>query len=121
VTQRSQLAEAKYEIDSPREQRTEKLRGSSDGSDRTQAPEDELFDEAGAAKFLDPNVGELKPQTLNKWRHRRRGPHYVELGGKIRYRKSDLLAWLNAKTVDPAKKKDQRRARRNRKTVNKKS
>jgi hypothetical protein len=113
VTQRTQASEEKNDMDSPREFRAGKLRGASSGDHRTpQTPTDELFDESGAAKFLDPDVQELRPETLNKWRVRHRGPRYIRLGGKIRYRRSDLLAWLEEQRIDPAAKKRQRRARR---------
>lgn len=32
--------------------------------------------------------------TLAGWRHYKRGPTYVKVGGQIRYRKADLDAYL---------------------------
>jgi hypothetical protein len=113
VTQTTQEVEEKIDLDHPRNFRHAKIRGSSHEAHATpHMPTTQLFDEAGAAKYLDPDVGELQPQTLNKWRFRRKGPRYIRLGGKIRYRKSDLDAWLEEQRVDPTTKKRKRRARR---------
>ena len=115
MPQSTQEVDEKIDADHPRDIRAANLRGSTRGGQRTtQVPSDQLFDERGAAKYLDPDVGELQPETLNKWRVRRKGPNYIRLGGKIRYRKSDLDAWLEKQRIDPATKKRQRRARRTR-------
>ena len=37
--------------------------------------------------------------TLVDWRYRRRGPSYVKLGARVRYRESDVDAWLAERTV----------------------
>jgi predicted DNA-binding transcriptional regulator AlpA len=41
--------------------------------------------------------------TLRTWRSRRRGygPRAVQVGGSIRYRLDDLLAWIEAHTETP--------------------
>lgn len=41
--------------------------------------------------------------TLRTWRSRRRGygPRAVQVGGSIRYRLPDLLAWIDDHTEDP--------------------
>jgi hypothetical protein len=52
----------------------------------------------------------MKPQTLTKWRCRKRGPRYVRLGGKVRYRAGDVQAFIDAGVVDPG----QPRARKKR-------
>jgi hypothetical protein len=39
-----------------------------------------------------------KPQTLTNWRCQRIGPKYTGAGKGIRYRQSDLDAWLDANT-----------------------
>lgn len=36
----------------------------------------------------------LSHHTLNQWRHQGRGPLFVRLGRAVRYRKSDLDAYL---------------------------
>jgi hypothetical protein len=35
----------------------------------------------------------LKKSTLRMWRHRKRGPAYVKLGQKVRYRMAAVLAF----------------------------
>lgn len=32
--------------------------------------------------------------TLRQWRHARRGPRSVTIGGRVRYRKADVQAWI---------------------------
>lgn len=43
------------------------------------------------------------PRTLMRWRVERGGPPFVRIGGRVvRYRESDLVAWIAAQqTVDP--------------------
>lgn len=36
--------------------------------------------------------------TLANWRWAGRGPRYVKVGGRIRYRVSDIMAYLDAQT-----------------------
>jgi len=59
-----------------------------------------------AEMFYRPNAVELKPiastSTLAKWRCMNSGPKYVESGGIVLYRGSDLLDWLDANTVETA-------------------
>ncbi len=44
------------------------------------------------------------PAVLADWRHQKRGPKYVKMGRSIRYRVSDLTAWIDAHTIEPAAK-----------------
>jgi predicted site-specific integrase-resolvase len=53
-----------------------------------------------------------KPQTLNKWRVRGRGPVYLKLAGKVRYRLDDIKAFIEASRIDPAKRRRSRRRAR---------
>lgn len=39
-----------------------------------------------------------QPQTLRRWRSERTGPRYSGSGNGIRYRESDLNAWIAANT-----------------------
>lgn len=48
-------------------------------------------------------IVDLKPQTLAKWRLRHKGPAYLKLGGKIRYRVIDIQEWMDASRIDPSK------------------
>lgn len=38
-------------------------------------------------------------KTLEKWRWERRNLPYVKLGAAVRYRESDLEAWLDGHTI----------------------
>ena len=64
--------------------------------------EDQLFTELLAAEVLRLNV-----RTLRLWRERGGGPPYLKLGRAVRYRRSDLVAWLDQQvrrsTSDPAR------------------
>jgi hypothetical protein len=46
---------------------------------------------------------EKADRTLSLWRTRKKGPPYVVFGGLVRYRKSDLIRWVETQTVDPSK------------------
>jgi len=39
----------------------------------------------------------LSLPTLRRWRLQQQGPRYAKLGGSIRYRKSDITAWLESR------------------------
>lgn len=60
----------------------------------TPTPPKNLYDTPAAAKFLD-----LEPETLARWRLIRRGPRFVKIGKNVRYRPSDLEAFLDQQTV----------------------
>ena len=38
----------------------------------------------------------LSVLTLRKWRSQGRGPRFLKLGGAVRYRLSDVEAWISA-------------------------
>ena len=42
------------------------------------------------------------PRTLDNWRSQGRGPRFIRVGRLIRYRISDLEAYLDAGTVEAA-------------------
>ncbi len=65
---------------------------------------DPILTEAEAAARL-----YAKPCTLNKWRTRRKGPAYLRLGGKVRYRLSDIEAFIEASRVEPGRKNGRRK------------
>jgi predicted DNA-binding transcriptional regulator AlpA len=45
----------------------------------------------------------LKANTLAKWSCLKTcGPAFLKLGGSVRYRQSDLEAWLTEQTVKPS-------------------
>ena len=56
-----------------------------------------LFTQKEAAAYLGTTVG-----TLNTWRHSGKDTiPYVRWGNRIRYRKEDLDAWIEAQLVSP--------------------
>lgn len=57
---------------------------------------DELVPTRVAAAVL--GVGE---GTLRYWRHHGRGPAYAKVGHCVRYRRSDLQAWIEERIVRP--------------------
>jgi excisionase family DNA binding protein len=58
--------------------------------------DDDLLTTAEAAKLLD-----VTPGTLEVWRSTKRYPlPYVKIGSNVRYRKSAVLAFLEARTVN---------------------
>ncbi|WP_354211758.1 MULTISPECIES: helix-turn-helix domain-containing protein [unclassified Bradyrhizobium] len=58
---------------------------------------DALIAEVQAADFLKISI-----RTLQAWRCRGAGPAYVRVGRAIRYRRRDLLAWIEVNTVTSA-------------------
>jgi len=44
-----------------------------------------------AADFLT-----IKPNTLEIWRLKGKGPTYVKFGRAVRYKKTDIDAWINS-------------------------
>ena len=55
-----------------------------------------LLDTAGASALLG-----CSPAALVRFRVERRGPPYVRVGRLIRYRRRDLLRWINSQRVSP--------------------
>jgi hypothetical protein len=54
----------------------------------------ELLDETEAAQFLD-----LAPGTLAVWRSTGRyALPFVKVGARVKYRRADLLSWLESRT-----------------------
>ena len=57
----------------------------------------ELLSNRLAAEFLG-----VQPATLKTWRWRGVGPQFIKLGNqpgsRVAYRRSDLIAWLDART-----------------------
>jgi Helix-turn-helix domain len=54
---------------------------------------DALLNEVQAADFLDLSI-----RTLQAWRLRGSGPPFVKAGRAVRYRRRDLLDWIEANT-----------------------
>ena len=54
----------------------------------------DLLDERAAAELID-----VAPGTLSVWRSTGRyNLPFIKIGRKVRYRRSDLLAWMEART-----------------------
>jgi predicted DNA-binding transcriptional regulator AlpA len=53
-------------------------------------------DSPGAADYLG-----VKVQTLATWRYQKRGPRYSKVGRMIRYRVSDLDAYMQRHASEP--------------------
>ena len=56
---------------------------------------DALFTESQASEFLQISV-----RTLQAWRVRGGGPPFVKCGRSVRYRRRDLLSWVDQETVE---------------------
>lgn len=52
--------------------------------------------DTAAAHFLGLSI-----QTLRNWRHLGRGPAYCKLGRSVRYKIEDLLAFQEARRIEP--------------------
>jgi hypothetical protein len=61
---------------------------------RTSNDPDGLIVEVHAADML-----KVSSRTLQAWRKSKRGPAFVRAGRAIRYRRRDLIAWIEANTV----------------------
>jgi predicted DNA-binding transcriptional regulator AlpA len=61
---------------------------------RTSQDQDALLKEQEVADLLGLSV-----RTLQSWRIRLAGPPFVQVGRAIRYRRRDLVAWIDANTV----------------------
>jgi predicted DNA-binding transcriptional regulator AlpA len=68
-------------------------------------PQTELLTREETAARLD-----IKPCTLDKWRARRKSRRavplaFVKIGGRVRYRASDIEKFLQLRTVTPGEKR----------------
>lgn len=55
---------------------------------------DLLLKEEDAAHLLNLSI-----RTLQAWRVRIAGPPFVQVGRAVRYRRRDLIAWIDANTI----------------------
>jgi predicted DNA-binding transcriptional regulator AlpA len=55
---------------------------------------DTLLTETQVSEILNLSI-----RTLQMWRVRRAGPKYVQVGRAVRYRRRDLIAWIDANTI----------------------
>ena len=61
--------------------------------ENTQKDLDALLREQEAADLLCLSI-----RTLQSWRIRSAGPPFVQVGRAVRYRRRDLIAWIDANT-----------------------
>lgn len=47
----------------------------------------------------------ISPKTMDNMRSRGKGPSFVKLGGTVRYRRSDLLDWIEANVRHTSRKR----------------
>lgn len=66
---------------------------------------DQLLTVSEVALFL-----QLKPSTIYQWVSMRQIP-YLQIGKNIRFRKRDLMEWLEAHTVKPITAEEERKVR----------
>lgn len=52
---------------------------------------DDLLTTAEAAEYL-----RQSPSALNQWRVAKRGPKFIRVGRRVLYRRSDLVAFVDA-------------------------
>ena len=45
----------------------------------------------------------LSPRTLDRYRADGTGPAYYKLGGRVRYKRSDLMAWVEQNRRTPGR------------------
>ena len=57
-----------------------------------------LYDEDAAGKYIGGALSPISTRTLQRWRLEGVGPTYVKLGRLVRYRQSDLDAFLDQLT-----------------------
>ena len=70
------------------------------GAELAQAVKDRMNVDQ-AAEYLG-----LAASTLNKWRIQGKGPRYVRIGNRVRYRRPDLDAYTEASVVETADSRD---------------
>jgi len=45
----------------------------------------------------------LKPETLAAWRSKNKGPKFIRVGCRVRYRQENVEEWVEANLVDSGK------------------
>lgn len=58
--------------------------------------ENTLLDDTQAANLL-----KVSPRTLQYWRRINSGPPYATIGRFVRYKRAELLAWIDQRTTRP--------------------
>lgn len=60
---------------------------------------DSLLNTDQAAAFIG-----ARASTMDVWRSKGRGPRYLKVGNSIKYRRSDLINYLDSVTIEPHKR-----------------
>lgn len=63
----------------------------------TRNQDDEILTPEGLAEEI-----AIPIRTLYQWRYQGKGPRSMKLGRHVRYRRSDIKAWLEAQASEPA-------------------
>jgi predicted DNA-binding transcriptional regulator AlpA len=71
------------------------------------ADPDTLHTEVQAADFLNLSI-----RTLQSWRVKGSGPKFIRAGRAVRYRRRDLLEWMDENTAASTTEADARGTRR---------
>ena len=66
-----------------------------------------LYDETGAGRYLGGDERPISPRTMQRWRLDGMGPPFIKIGRLVRYRKSNLDAFLAARTFVSTAEADQ--------------
>lgn len=53
-----------------------------------------LYDEVAAGQYIGGEGNPVSPRTLQRWREQKIGPAYLKISHLVRYRKSQLDAYL---------------------------
>ena len=80
-------------------QATQPTNPTTPAADATAVSVDRLMTTRDVADFL-----QINPNTLEQWRVRGRGPDFVRVGSRVRYRREDVEAWLRERgggVMDP--------------------
>ena len=65
----------------------------------------DMLNQREAAKLIG-----VSPFTMNGWRHRRTGPPFIRISSRcVKYRRADVLAWLEARRVETSDRIQARR------------
>ena len=59
-------------------------------------PIEDLLNEHDVARITGMSVA-----SVRRWRLFNRGPKYIKLGAAVRYRPSDLAAWIDSRPASP--------------------
>jgi len=59
------------------------------------ANDEVLIDQVRLSKMLG-----ISTKTAEAWRSRRGGPPYIKVGSLVRYRVSDVMRWIERRTVE---------------------